>query len=502
MSAQETIAVDESADPRLDFMDALLASPHGKLAETGLLHQRVLAADPDFYGHLACWYHQHGVIRDQRLLFVCHLMLSADPAHRQAAFVMLQPLRTYEVARAVRYLKEVHHRLPRRMRSAVVHWLRRRELDPAWFDECALRDRKNLKYLYATLHIAADARAHQILFERRLPPDSRLVAVKQLARCSDPIVAARLIVEQRIFFSTAVGALRRIDAPVLAALIEVMTPQQLLNSLAALRKRGALDNPSVKQLIEQKLELGRTESRVQDARALRAAEACGDAAIGEQLGRIATARLRQRGCIARSTALFVDKSGSMEVALTVGAHLAALTSTIARDPLRVYAFDSVARRVAAPDMLDLVSWQRQFGRLRADGCTAIGAPFVNLQREQAGVEQVVVITDGAENRAPMFVDALHAYEQWSGRRCAVVVVLVQSGPPGRSALERNLQQAGVEHAAYHFDGDLYSLPNLIPYLCQPRRAELCAEILDQPLLEAADLQQLPPGFDPAGCEIL
>jgi len=492
----------EGGDPRLGFMDALLSSPHGDLAGYGEVHERVLEADPEFYGHMAAWYHGRGAIRDQRLLFVAHLGTSPQVEHREAAFIMAQALRTYELARMLRYLKEQRHRLPRRTRSAVAYWLRRREADPAWFDEVALRDRRNLKYLYATLRLRPAARAGAILFERRPPPESRLAAVKRLATCDDTLEVARGIVAHRIFFSTAVGLLKKLDAPALAALVDVMSPQQLLNSLAALQRRGALDNPELRALVEAKLAQARDESRVQDARTLRAAAACGDRAIAATLGEIGAERLRRRGRITRPTALFVDKSGSMELALEVGAHVAALCSTLAEGGLWAYAFDSIGRRVGAPTQGDLLSWRQAFSHLQANGATSIGAPFVNMERNAVRAEQIVVITDGAENTSPLFVDALRDYEAWSGHRCGVVVVLV-GVPPGRqSGLERSLMQAGIDHSSYRFDGDLYSLPNLAAYLATPRRAELCAEVMETTLPCYADLERLPPGFDPETCELL
>ena len=182
------------------------------------------------------------MIRDQRLLFTAHLGTSRHPAHRQAAFVLLQSLRTYEVARLLRYLKEHVRSVPRPVKRAVEHWLRRRERNEAWFDEVALRDRRNLKTLYASLHIRPSPRAGKILFDRRYPEDSRLTVVQRLARIQSPRQKARLIVRHRIFASTGLGAVGALTPPVLAAVIDVMTPQQLANSLAALKRRGAFNH--------------------------------------------------------------------------------------------------------------------------------------------------------------------------------------------------------------------------------------------------------------------
>jgi hypothetical protein len=489
-------------DPRLAFLDSLLCSPHGRLAEYGAVHAHTLASDRDFYGHLAAWYHEHGVVEDQRQLFCAHLAVSPEQEHREAAFVMLQRLRTYQVARVLRYMKESLGTLPRRTRSAVRWWLSRRERDPAWFDEVALRDRRNLKYLYATLRIAPSERAGKILFEKDPPPDSRLAAVKRLARETDTAVVAEGIVRDRIFASTAVGLLKRLDAPTLAALVTVMSPQQVMNALRSLERRGALAHPDLKLLIQDKLQHAAAAPSLQAARSLTAAGAIEDEATKQQLASVAADRLRRLGTISRPTAIFVDKSGSMERALELGAHVSALACTIAEQPPCVYAFDAFARAVRPKGQeRHLAAWAEAFCRLSADGQTSIGSPFAALTYGGQKVEQVVVVTDGEENSAPFFVPALREYEQAMRTKVSVVVVLI-NGRRGYNALERSLSENGVEATTWVFDGDLYSLPNLVPFLVTPRRAVLCAQILETPLPTRADLDRLLPGFDPVTCELL
>jgi Mg-chelatase subunit ChlD len=281
-----------------------------------------------------------------------------------------------------------------------------------------------------------------------------------------------------------------------------MSPQQVMNALRSLERRGALAHPDLKLLIQDKLQRAASAPRLQAARSLTAAGAIGDETTKQQLAKVAADRLRRIGRINRPTAIFVDKSGSMERALELGTHVAALACTIADEMRCVYAFDSVARAVRPKgEGLDLAAWAEAFGRLRADGQTSIGISFAALARAGQRVEQVVVITDGEENSGPFFVPALREYEQAMAVGVTVVVVLVNA-QRGRNALEQSLASNGVEAATWVFDGDLYSLPNLIPFLVTPRRAVLCAQILETPLPTRADLDRLPPGFDPVTCELL
>src|SRR5262249_22078613 len=145
---------------------------------------------------------------------------------------------------------------------------------------------------------------------------------------------------------------------VLAALVDRMSPQELINNLASLKKRGALDNPDLKALIDAKLEAARTAGRVSAFKAeeaVKAADLSGD--VRRKLEAVADSQVKARGRITRPTALLIDKSGSMDVAIELGKRLGALVSAICEKELYVYAFDTVAYPVErAGD--DLADWER------------------------------------------------------------------------------------------------------------------------------------------------
>src|SRR6266508_108586 len=106
----------------------------------------------------------------------------------------------------------------------------------ARFDRAALRGKQDLKHLYASLRVAPAPRAQRILFDDEPPLGSPQLALKQLARATEPVEQARLLVEQRIPYPIAAGAIRTLTPSVLAALIDVMTPQEAINHLAALKR--------------------------------------------------------------------------------------------------------------------------------------------------------------------------------------------------------------------------------------------------------------------------
>ncbi len=510
-------------DLRLKLFNALLTTPHRDLDSIYRIHQEILKADPRFYAQLAAWYSAEGEVRDHKEVFVVCLALSDFPGHRDVGLALLRQLPPYEVGRVVDFVKGglVRQRVrrgravesvtekrglfcnvPRSMKTEVTRYLREREADPDWFDSSVLQARQAMKRLYACLHIEPSARAQAILFDENPPPDSRLFALKQIARAQSPAEQARAIVEHRIPYRVAASAVKRMTPMVLVALIERMSPQELINNLGSLQERGALDNPEVKALVEAKLEKAQTAERVSAFKAKKAIEAAG---VGEdvahKLEAVTEAQARAKGTIKRSTALLVDKSGSMEQAIEMGKQIAAMIAGVCEAPLLVYAFDSIAypigvppkddgavgflaslrRRKAAaatPAPTSLADWERAFAGIQAAGQTSCGVAVEMMRRQGQAVEQIVMVTDEGENTAPRFVEALARYRD---ELKAIPHVVFVKTPGAVSLLETDCQRAQIDYDVYQFTGDYYALPNLLPMLSRPSKLDLLLEIMTYPL---------------------
>lgn len=468
-------------DVRLEMLNSLLTTPHRRLAEVSELHRQMLERDPVFYGHLAVWYAEHSDVRDHKEVFTGNLLASTVAGHRGAGFMLLQELPPYQVARVVDFVKQGRGSLPRSARTAVVRYLREREVNPRQFDGAALRARKSMKHLYAGLHIKPDARADAILFKGTPPADSLAYAVKRLAQAETATAQAELIVEHKIPYTVAVGAVRKLTPAVLAALINSMSPQETINNLKSLKARGALAHAEVKALVDEKLAGAATGERVSAFKAVRAAAVAGvDAQTTARLEHAASEQLRKRGRISKTTALLVDKSGSMTEALEVGKQIAALVSGVAGSQLHVYAFDTIGYPVVSAGSGELSDWERAFRNLHANGGTSIGAPLEMMRLRRQAVEQIIIVTDEGENTAPYF-NAVYA-RYCADLKLAPNVVIVKVGQHS-DYLERQMSQSKVAFDTFTFAGDYYALPNLVPLLSRPSRLELLMEILETPLPE-------------------
>jgi hypothetical protein len=481
---------------RSRLLDSFLRASHGDLVTFGRLHREALEHDPIFYAHLARWYFEKGSIRDHHELFVAHLLSSPFPEHRAHGTVLMNYLRPYQVARVVRYCKETLNFSTRALKSAVVFYLRRREDNPQWFDEHVIRRRDVIKYLYATLHIKPGERAEKILFEEKPPQDSRVLIAKQLEKYANrPDEQARLIIKNRIHYTAAMGAIKSFTPGILYALASVMTPQQVINNLKFFEKRGALNDRDTRTIIEEKLRYGAQESRVSDFKSLVAlSKLNADANMAHELMEITQARIRNRGQIKVPTALFIDKSGSMEKCIEIGKLLATMCSSIATSELEVYAFDTNAFEIKAATK-DFAGWDKAFAPIKAHNATAIGAPFHRIGKE---TEQIVVISDGEENAPPRFRDMLDKYEK--AHLKTLKVFFVKVGNNARTTFEASME--GKDFTVINFDGDYYNLPNVIPMLCSGSNFELIEEVLTTGLYTKDDLGALPVQFNEETFEVL
>ena len=470
-------------DVRVAILNSFLTTPHRKLDELAPLHRDALERDPLFYSRLALWYIETGEVRDHKALFVAHLLTSDYPELREAGWVLLQGMAPFEVARVLDHAKRVIGKTPRVLKSAIAAYLHTREDNPKLFDGAALRARKDLKHLYASLRLVPGPRAQAILFDEQPPADSPQSALKRLARAESAQEQAEIILDSKIPYPVAIGAVAHVTPALLVALIDSMSPQEAINSLGALKRRGAMDHPEVKALLDAKLQAAAGDTRVSTMKAKRAIAATDlDEATQQTLTQVTDARVAARVEIRRPTALFVDKSSSMTEAIDVARELAALIGAVVSADFYVYSFDTAAfvvdsgvrggRRPAHSD------WERAFALVKANGSTSIGAPLAKMTRDRVYAEQIVVVTDEGENTAPTFGDAYQEYAASMGTRPNVIVVVVDGSNP---RFARGLQECGIAVMRYEFKGDYYSLPNLLPLLVMPSQAELVDMIMQREL---------------------
>ena len=238
--------------------------------------------------------------------------------------------------------------------------------------------------------------------------------------------------------------------------------------------------PGSRALIERKLDEAKSAPRVSAFKAGKAFEAAGaavSAAMKEKLEAVTDAQIKAKGRIKRSTALLIDKSGSMSLAIELGKRIGAMISAVCERELFVYAFDSMAFPIERAGN-DLASWEKALNGVNAGGNTSCGVALEAMRLKGQYVEQIILVTDEGENTPPLFANALARYRETVKADPGICVVRV---PNSSTGIETQCRAAGIPLDVFQFAGDYYALPNLIPLLSKPSKLELLLEILDYPL---------------------
>jgi hypothetical protein len=207
-----------------------------------------------------------------------------------------------------------------------------------------------------------------------------------------------------------------------------------------------------------------------------------DEATERTLTELTDQRIADKVEIKRPTALFVDKSSSMTQAIEIAKQLSALVSAVISAEFRVYAFDTAAFEVQSPatngKRTTMSDWEKAFKFIKANGGTSIGSALAKMTRDKFYAEQIAIVTDEGENTAPYLKDAYIEYVK--EMNVSPTIIIVQVGGVSHSFVS-GLQSNSIEFTRYQFKGDTYSLPNLLPLLAMPSKAELVDLIMQYEL---------------------
>lgn len=503
-------------DYRIKLLNSLMSCPHREIHTVYPIHKEVEEQDPDLYRHLAAWYADKGHVRDHLDVFITNLTLSKSDRSRDVGLALLNelpPHRIYNIARfiigdEVKFVEKkttivqgknkyqytvkkerrgLNKNIPRSFRTEVERYFAEREADPEWFDGVVLVARNKVKWLYKTLRLSHDknGRANKILFKGEIPENSRLQFVKDLAKCNDPAEQARVIIEKKIPYKIASSVVESMTPVVLLALISVMSDQELLKNMGSLNKRGVMNNPDLKKVVDERLVKIKKSNKVSALTASIAADNAGlDIETSKALKDISGAQLKKSNTVInKNTALLIDKSGSMEVALELGKRLASAIATAMNDEnkLFVYAFDNMPRKVISTGK-DLGSWENAMSELQASGGTCCGVAIDALTRLDTPVEQIIIITDECVAGAPNVNVGYGNVAKKFGFNPSVRIIRCNGSFGKKDDVFKPLELRGdVDVDRVDFDGDYFSIPNLLLFLNKSSRLDLLLEVMDYPL---------------------
>lgn len=483
-----------------EIISLLTKSEHSKGKAESLektyfpIAKKAAESDPEFLAHLIAWNERNGSIRDSKIaLPIASLKAWGDGAEfAENSFAHLALLGPIELSRASYLAKQTH---PigngRKIRYLIEEYLRTRERKPAWWDATALTHRKAMKDLYSLQHIKPSSRADRILFKESYKRGEVFQTLKEL-KSMKPGDAAAAIINKKIPFQTAMGYLGKSfkDENIVLALIENMTPNQLVNSTKFLERLGVKTNPALKAAYE--AGLGKavdSKKNVNTFKTTVAAEALGEGKLKEKLKATQEKQIERLGRVKGRWLVLGDKSGSMTQAIEASRQIAATLARMAEDNVWLIFFDAFPSKVINAKGMSYDELLKETKSVVAGGGTSIGCGLQYLMERGIEVDGIVIASDGGEGQAPRFADVLGRYEKKFDKDLPVYFYDL----PGETDYPLIASMKQIDHDMQVFDMrngriDYYALPNLIQTM-SIKRYGLIDKIMETPLLRVRDVIQ-------------
>jgi len=479
------------------IINELIKSHHGDL--NNYVSNGLLAAenDPEFFAHLIVWNLIKGEIRDSKIaLPIINLrkLNKEDTEFAENAISSLMTLDPRSLVKAYRFNKELSKTgriIPgknrRMLESALKKYLEIRETNRGWWDRTVLQHKKSIKELYAVSHYKPSDYAQAVLFDKEPPKGSIFQKISSLHNMA-PSEAAGFILNHKIPYQIALGSLGRKKSEYeknpefILALLEGMSGQQLLNSTKFLTSMGVFSSPMLSSEYNKALERAKKDKKVSTLKAGKAMEALQedstiDPNIIAKLSAIQETKISQK-TLEGDWLVLGDCSGSMSKAIELSKDISSYITKSVKGKVYLIFFNVNPRFFEVTGKkLEEIKKETKF--IIAGGGTSCGCGLKFLQDRNIIINGITMVSDGGDNRAPLFHDAYKSYIKKMDIEPTVYFFKV---PGDRDVLSEYCKKFDVHLETFNMEKiDYYSLPNIIPTM-KTSRYGLLDEIMNIPLL--------------------
>lgn len=464
----------------------LSRSAHSKLDEYAPITRAAVQHEPEFLAHLIAWNERVGQVRDSKVaLPVVSLMKGFAFAENSLAHLALRDPRN--LVRAVKFARAmlVDQGRSKEIRRVIERYLRSREDHFPQWTRAALQHRASMKSLYALYHVKPSPLAHAILFQGYKPPGSVFEAVAQL-KDMPALEAAGTIAKHRIPYLIAVSAVgARLKDPafktdITMALIDTMSPSELVTNTKMLEGLGIKTNPALRAAFEAGLKrvAGSTANVLKTTRA---AEVMDDEGLKTKLVQTQEKQLKVLGGIDGDWLVLGDKSGSMQAAIEASRVIAGTLAKMVTGHVWLVFYDSTPRLIEVTGK-SYEEIKAATALIQAGGGTSIGCGVQHALDRALDVSGIAIIGDGGDHVAPPFAVTYQKLCRVLDRSVPVYFYQLKGTDP--DFLTPSMAAAKLDMQVFDLRGgevDFYSLPNLVQTM-RASRYSLVQEILDTPLL--------------------
>lgn len=350
----------------------------------------------------------------------------------------------------------------RKLESLVGRYLRSRESNPAAFERNVVQFRRDMQSLYFMSRTAPSEYAKEILYNNIRPCGSTMQAIAELEHM-EPRVAAASIVEHRIPFLMLFPILKKkVQDPVLLmAIIDRMSPSELQTNMKMLERLGVKDHPETRAALDQGL-IKLASSRKTVLKTTKAAESVTDEKMKAKVLAAQEKQIDNFKGVNGNWLVLGDCSSSMGVAVETAKLVAGTLARFVTDQVALVFFNDSPRYFdVTGKSMDEINQITKY--VQANGWTSIGCGVLAAVQKGLDIHGIAIVSDGQENRNPLFVDQYKALCAATGRQIPVYYYKV--GASGYSdTLTESMNRAGFSMEVKDLRTtkiDSYSLPALV-----------------------------------------
>jgi hypothetical protein len=511
----------ETGVTRTEIVNQLSISVHGSLRDYVPVIAESCVQDPEFLAHLIAWDFVNGQVKDSKLalpvLTIWSRQFPEELLENSLAHLALASPR--ELLRALRFSLDlgVAARRQRLLERLVRAYLKHHELIRGKWERLAVRHRRSLHSLYALTHCPRPLWTAGALFGRvnridgkaikfLLPPGTIFSDVAAL-RSMDPRQVAAVTEKWHLSPLVVSGALagsstKVSDAAVVQAAVGQMSGSELVTRVTSLEAAGLSKDPVLKEAFRAQVAKA-TKSKKATLKTSVAADEVEDVSLREMLRELQERQIQTQKDsgqgIDGNWLVICDKSQSQDLAIELGAHIAAAIAKFVTGRVWLVFCDTSASgdEVTGFTLEQLKAHTRY---VRAGGSTSYGVGLAWALEKRLDLDGVVIVGDGGENFAPFFV---HAHQEFKSRRQKdLPVYLYQTYCEPRYAASAGGNPKNFERTMYgkvpftsfdltHGKVDYFSVPNLVQTMSVSRFG-VVEKIMACPLVS---LEQVIPGME-------
>lgn len=490
---------------RAEVIATLTKSPHGDLKAYLPVGLAAGAQQSDFFAHLVAWNQRKGQIRDAKVaLPMIALATTKDPELQDNALAHLALLGPREFAKSMSFARtevpagSAPGRVPRRVvRRLVERYLREREADKFLWTRTAVQHRQTLKGLYASYHIRPNTEDRNIILYGRTfdkikaPMPAGVFAFIASMKSIPATVVLSGIQQFKIPFlvtKAVLGPRAKTEQDIALAIINSMTPNELLGNTKTLETWGIKTVPALRAAYEDGLKRTAQARTVHTLKATKAAEVLSEAGeedLAIKLEAVAEKQIAKQLTVDGNWLVLADKSGSMSECINVAQQVAGILAKAVTGKVQLVFFDISPRvfDVTGKSYDDIKALTK---RVTAEGGTSIGCGLYWARTAKFEVDGIAIISDAQENTTPYFYQEYTRYSaEFGGKQ--PTVYLYRVGASMSSFRDNDLAES-CKRGNVHLDEfqlgntvDYYSLPNLVQTM-RTNRYSLYDEIMETPLL--------------------